>query len=49
MPLRAEHTKEPNLSSDTVKEQGHRERNIEKVYMKSIQKKSTKLIIKREF
>ena len=49
MPLRAEQTKEPNLSPDTVKEQGHRERNIEKVYMKSIQRKSTKLIIKREF
>ena len=30
--LREEQTKEPNCNSDTVREEGHRERNIEKVY-----------------
>ena len=30
--LREEQTKEPNCNSDTVREQGHRERDIEKVY-----------------
>ena len=29
---REEQTKEPNCNSDTVREQGHRERNIEMVY-----------------
>ena len=30
--LRAEQTKEPICNSDTVREEGHRERNIEKVH-----------------
>jgi len=30
--LREEQTKEPNCDSDIVREQGHRERNIEKVH-----------------
>ena len=30
--LREEQTKEPNCNSDTVREQRHRERDIEKVY-----------------
>ena len=30
--LREEKTKEPNCNSDNVSEQGHRERNMEKVY-----------------
>ena len=30
--LREEQTKEPNCNSDTVREQQHRERDIEKVY-----------------
>ena len=34
--LREEQTKEPNCNSDTVREQGHRERNIEKVYEENL-------------
>ena len=37
--LREEQTKEPNCNSDTVGEQEHRERNIEKVYEEHLREK----------
>ena len=47
--LREEQTKEPNCNFDTVREQGHRERNIEKVYEEHLKKKhEVKMRIKKE-
>ena len=47
--LREEQTKEPNSNSYTVREQGHREKNTEKVYEEYLKEEhEVKMRIKKE-